>query len=218
MRIRGTEITTNGHASFLIEKHSNIYIDPYHLKENPKKADIILITHSHHDHCSLRDLKKIVKENTIIIATPDSQSRLLNFDFPIHLELIEPGEEITIKNMKILAVPAYNTNKSSHKKENNYVGFLINTKDLLIYHSGDTDVIPEMQKLTGYKNKNKFFIAILPIGGKETMSSAEAVEASKIIKPDLTIPMHHLEDNEAIQEFQDLCEIEKIDYQILQSD
>lgn len=216
MRIRGTEITTSGHASFLIEKYSTIYIDPYRLKENPKKADIILITHSHHDHCSLRDLKKIVKENTIIIATPDSQSRLLNFDFPIHLELIEPGEEITIKNTKILAIPAYNINKSFHKKEHNFVGYLIKTKDLLIYHAGDTDAIPEMQKLTGYKSKDKFFITLLPIGGKHTMSAKEAVSVNKMLKPNLAIPMHHLENNEAIEEFKDLCEAENINYKILE--
>ena len=121
MKIKDTNITSTGHAGFLIENKSTIYIDPYNLKESPKKADIILITHSHHEHCSLKDLKKIVKENTIIIATPDSQSRLLNFKVPIHLELIEPGEEIKIKNIKILATPAYNIDKPFHKKEDKVV-------------------------------------------------------------------------------------------------
>ncbi len=215
MRIKDTEITTNGHSSFLIEKNYTIYIDPYALKENPKKADVILITHSHHDHCSLKDLKKIIKENTIVIATPDSQSRLLSFKANIHLELIEPGEEITIKNIKILAVPAYNINKSFHKKENNFVGYFIKSKDLIIYHAGDTDFIPEMQKLTGYKSEEKYFVALLPIGGRYTMSPEEAISLSKILKPDLVIPMHHWENKKVIEDFRELCEIDGINFKML---
>ncbi len=215
MEIKNTKITTTGYSSFLIEKSSTIYIDPYNLEQNPKKADIILITHSHHNHCDLKSLKKIVKKNTIIIATPDSQSRLLNFDFPIQLELIEPGEEIKIKNTKILATHSYSTNNPSHKKENNFVGYLIKFKDLLIYHAGDTDVIPEMQKLTGYKNKKKYFIAILPIGAKNTMSPEEAIIATKKIKPDLIIPMHYSENKNIIKDFEDLCKIEEINFKIL---
>jgi len=58
MKINNTEITATGHSGFLIEKQYTIYIDPYNLKENPKKADVVLITHSHHDHCSLKEFKK----------------------------------------------------------------------------------------------------------------------------------------------------------------
>jgi len=215
MKIRDTEITTTGNSSFIIKKNSIIYIDPYHIKTTVEKADIILITHSHHDNCNLEDLKKIVKKNTIIIATPDSQSRLLNFNIPIHIELIEPGEEIAIRNIKILATPAYNINKSFHKKENNFVGFLIKYNNLIIYHAGDTDEIPEMQKLTGYKNKEKYFIALLPIGGKDTMSTEEAINVTKKIKPDLVIPMHYKENENPIKEFTELCKLEEINFKIL---
>ena len=47
-----------------------------------------------------------------------------------------------------------------------------------------------MQKLTGYKQQGKSFVALLPIGGRFTMSAEEAAEAAKIIKPTLAIPMH----------------------------
>ena len=72
-----------------------------------------------------------------------------------------------------------------------------------------------MQKLTGYKSKEKFFIALLPIDGKYTMSAEEAVEVSKIIKPDLTIPMHHWENEKTIEVFKDICKAEKISYKII---
>ncbi|MFA6974248.1 MAG: MBL fold metallo-hydrolase, partial [Parcubacteria group bacterium] len=86
---------------------------------------------------------------------------------------------------------AYNIDKPFHPKSELWLGFLIKINGLLLYHAGDSDVIPEMQKLTGYNHPEKEFIALLPIGGRFTMSAEEAVEAAKIIKPSLAIPMHY---------------------------
>ena len=60
-----------GHASIRIEGDKTIYIDPWKLKTDKPPADIILITHSHHDHCSKNDVDRIRKEGTVILATPD---------------------------------------------------------------------------------------------------------------------------------------------------
>ena len=53
-----------GHASFKISNNLKIYIDPYDLKNEQEKADLIFITHEHYDHCSISDIKKIVKEDS----------------------------------------------------------------------------------------------------------------------------------------------------------
>ena len=47
-----------GHDGFRIDADKIIYIDPYQIKSG-KKADIILISHEHFDHCSLDDVKKV---------------------------------------------------------------------------------------------------------------------------------------------------------------
>ena len=58
-----------GHASFLIRSDvGNIYIDPWKLKSDPPKADIILITHDHYDHCSPSDVAAIQKGDTEIVT------------------------------------------------------------------------------------------------------------------------------------------------------
>lgn len=57
-----------GHASFRIENDKTIYIDPIKLKGSPPKADLILITHDHFDHCSPDDVAKVVKDDTVIVT------------------------------------------------------------------------------------------------------------------------------------------------------
>jgi len=223
MEILGIEIKWLGHSGFLIKNSKIIYIDPFKISGDSEKADLICITHSHYDHCSLEDIHKIVKEGTRIIMPADCQSKINRFDIPMKIEIIDEGKEIDISGdgIKISAFPAYNINKLFHTREMGGLGYLIKMKEVMIYHSGDTDVIPEMQKLTGYHQEGKQFIALLPVGGRFTMSAEEAVEAAKIIKPNLAIPMHYgtiIGSEEDAKEFKDLCEEEGIKVEILKKD
>jgi len=218
MKIGDIEIKWLGHSGFLIKYSKTIYIDPYNIREGSEKADLILITHSHYDHCSIADIKKIIKEGTKIIIPADCQSKITRFEIPIKMQVIEPGQELNHGNIKISTLPAYNIDKPFHSKDESWVGYLVKINGLLLYHAGDTDVIPEMQKLTGYHEK---FVALLPIGGRFTMSAEEAVEAAKIIKPFLAIPMHYgsiVGNNEDAREFCELCEEEGIDTKILEKE
>lgn len=221
MKIGDIEIKWMGHAGFLIKNSKVIYIDPYNLKDEYEKADIILITHSHYDHCSVADMNKILKEGTRIIMTADCQSKITRFDVPIKMEIIEPDQEISYENIKILAVPAYNLDKPFHNKNEGWIGYLIKVDNTLIYHAGDTDKIPEMQKLTGHKQPGKEFIALLPIGGRFTMTAEEAAEAAKLLKPTLAIPMHYgsvVGSEDDAQEFCELCKEEGINTQVLEKE
>lgn len=223
MQIKRVSIDWLGHAGFLITQKSVpfeegknskvIYIDPYQIKEGHEKADIILITHSHYDHCSVADIQKIVKEGTKVIMTADCQSKIMQFSVPIIMKIIEPGQTIDLPGIRISAIPAYNIDKHFHTKEEQWVGFIIKIDDLLIYHAGDTDLIPEMQKLTGHSGSNKDFIALLPVGGRFTMTAEEAAEAATLIKPSIAIPMHWgsiIGTEDDANEFIELCRAEGI--------
>lgn len=218
MKFGEVEIKWLGHSGFLIQNSKIIYVDPFKIKSNLPKADVILITHSHYDHCSVEDIEKIVKENTRIFITPDGQSKIARFEMPIRMEVVSPGLEFDLGNVKISTVPAYNKDKTFHGRDEELVGYLIKMNDLIIYHAGDTDNIPEMQKLTGFNQK---FVALLPIGGRFTMDYLEAHEAAKLIKPNLVIPMHwgtlvgSLED---AREFKELCESSGIRVEILEKE
>ncbi len=218
MDFENLEINWLGHSGFFIKNSKKIYIDPYKIKENSEKADLILITHSHFDHCSVEDIKKIIQEGTKIIMPADCQSKITRFESSINIKLIEPNQELNFGDIKISTLPAYNVDKHFHPKDNDWVGYLIKMNDALIYHAGDTDFVPEMQKLTGYKQQGKKFVALLPIGGRFTMSAEEAVEAVKAIKPDVVIPMHYgsVEGTaETPEEFVEICEDEGIKCEVL---
>lgn len=210
-----------GHSGFLIKNSKTIYIDPYNIKTGMDKADIILITHSHYDHCSVMDIEKIIQEGTKILLTADCQSKITRFNVPIKMEIVEPGQELDLGDVKISILPAYNIDKKFHPKEEAWVGYLIKINNILIYHAGDSDLIPEMQKLTGYKQSGKEFVALLPVGGRFTMNSEEAFEAVKLIKPTLAIPMHYgsiIGENKDAFEFKELCEENNIRCEILEKE
>jgi L-ascorbate metabolism protein UlaG (beta-lactamase superfamily) len=219
MRFGEVDLKWLGHSGFLIENSKVIYIDPYKIGEDLPKADLILITHSHYDHCSVEDLGKIVKEGTRIVVTADSQSKILRFNVPIRIEVVEANQELDFGSVKISVVPAYNIDKSFHKKEDGLVGYLIKMNNVVIYHAGDTDLIPEMQKLTGHSSRDKIFVALLPVGGRFTMTAEEAAEAVKVIKPTVSIPMHYgsiIGSEEDAEEFRDLCKEEGFRVEILE--
>lgn len=190
MKIGDIELLWLGHSGFLIKNKKNIYIDPYNITERNEKADLILITHSHYDHCSVADIQKIIKEGTTIVITADCQSKITRFSVPIDIQIVEVGSEFEFGDVKISALPAYNVDKPFHPKSEGWLGYLIKLNGVVIYHAGDTDIIPEMQKLTGHRQDDKKLIALLPIGGRFTMSAEEAAEAAEIIKPFLVVPMH----------------------------
>jgi L-ascorbate metabolism protein UlaG (beta-lactamase superfamily) len=188
-----------GHASFKLAKQKTIvYIDPWKIKEK-EPADIILITHSHYDHCSPEDIKKIQKDNTILVAPLDCAPILKG-----NVKIISPGEKLTIQGIEIEAIPAYNKGKPFHPKSSNFVGYVITISGLKIYHAGDTDFIPEMEKLN-------IDIALFPIGGTYTMNAEEAASAVNCIKPKVAIPMHYGgiagSKNDA-EKFKKLCQVE----------
>lgn len=168
-----------GHDSFRIDGPKTIYIDPWKLKPGSVKADIILITHAHYDHCSPADIASIQKETTAIVCTPDSKRKLTG-----KLHEVAPGDELSVSGIGIKAVPAYNVDKQFHPKANRWVGYIMNIEGTKIYHAGDSDFIPEMSEI-------ECDIALLPVSGTYVMNADEAVQAANILKPQTAIPMHY---------------------------
>ena len=174
-----------GHDTFRIDGPQTVYFDPYELDGENPEADLILVSHDHHDHCSPDDVAQIQGSDTVMVTIAAAADKLSG-----DIRVVAPGDTIQVKGIKVEAVPAYNVNKFRspgepfHPQEAGHVGFVITLEGQRIYHAGDTDYIPEMADLEDID------IALLPVSGIYVMTAEEAVEAAEAIDPGVAIPMH----------------------------
>ena len=172
-----------GHSAFRIRVgRAVVYIDPYRVPEGSPPADLILVTHGHYDHFSPQDVERLRKRETWLVGPA-----------AVAVHSIAPGEildEEIVRGVHVAAVAAYNTSKRDgegkpfHPREAGWVGFEVNVRGERLYHSGDTDVIPEMDSLTGVE------VALLPVSGTYVMTAQEAAEAARRLQPGVAVPMH----------------------------
>lgn len=173
-----------GQSSFLVLNGKKIYIDPWEIPKNQPPADLILVTHAHFDHCSSEDVRRLTKPETIVVGPPDCLEQL---GYGGKGTKVKPGDSLEPLGFRVRVVPAYNVHSerlSFHPKANQWVGYILQIDEVQYYHAGDTDKIPEMENLTPH-------VALLPVGGTYTMDIHEASEAAKVIKSNLTCPIHY---------------------------
>lgn len=178
------EIKWLGHASWRIKTGGKtIYIDPYE-GEYTEKADLILSTHHHDDHCKPEKIALIKKEGTEIIATEECGEKI-----DAEVITLKPGDATKIDEVLIEAVEAYNF-KRFRSPGNPFhpkgigVGYLVKAENKTIYHMGDTDFIEEMKTLSDID------LMLVPSGGTYTMDNPEAAEATIAVNPRMAVPMH----------------------------
>lgn len=173
------------HSSIKINKEKVIYIDPFKIDKNYNDADIIFITHDHYDHYSEDDTDKVKKNDTVIVAPEELLTKLLRKGFrQDYIITVAPDEQDMVEGIKFETVPAYNTNKQFHPKENDWVGYIIEIKGIRYYIAGDTDITPENKKV-------KCDVAFVPVGGTYTMDFKEAAILINEIQPKIAVPIHY---------------------------
>ena len=226
MNYKNINIELLEHDSVRITTNKNhyIYIDPFQLPTDKAlpKADVLLISHTHQDHCSIEDIKKIIQSSTHVFTVPDAVSKLTAFHFK-DIHLIKPGTTVSFDDSdheiyEITAVPAYNIDKFRspgipfHPKDFEFVGIIIDIDGTTVYFAGDTDHIPEMKTLPSID------IAFLPVSGTYVMTAQEAAKAAQDIKATITVPMHYgsiIGSEKDAQEFKTLAEQRGIKVEII---
>ena len=171
-----------GHDSFRIEDGEvQIYIDPWELPPSAPKADLILVTHAHHDHHSPEDIAALSRPTTRVVAPADVAEKIGSA-----AQAIEAGQTLQIAGLTVKAVPAYNVGKEFHPRTNQWLGYVLTLSDgMTIYHAGDSDHVPEMDLLEGID------VALLPVSGTYVMTAEEALAAANAFRPRVVIPMHY---------------------------
>lgn len=173
------------HSSIKMNKGKVIYIDPFKIDKNYNDADIIFITHDHYDHYSEDDIDKVKKDNTVIIVPEELLTKVLRKGFrQDYIITVVPSQKYMVEGIEFETVPAYNTNKQFHPKENEWVGYIIEIKGIRYYIAGDTDITEENKKV-------KCDVALVPVGGTYTMDFKEAAYLINEIKPKIAVPIHY---------------------------
>ncbi|CDE25383.1 predicted Zn-dependent hydrolases of the beta-lactamase fold [Clostridium sp. CAG:440] len=173
------------HSSIRINKDKIIYIDPFKIDKNYNDADIVFITHDHYDHYSEEDIDKVINKNTTIIIPEELLTKLLRKGINKNAIItVEPNVKYMVQGIKFETIPAYNTNKSFHPKENDWAGYIITLNDIRYYVAGDTDITEENRKV-------KCDVAFVPVGGTYTMDFKEAAQLINEIQPKIAVPIHY---------------------------
>jgi L-ascorbate metabolism protein UlaG (beta-lactamase superfamily) len=187
------EVRYLGHACFeLADGDANVLIDPF-LSGNPKAAisadDVaattILVSHGHGDHVG--DTVAIAKRTGApVVAITELAGELGEEGIEVH----DPNLGGTIKFDWgwVKLVPAWHTSTTPKGTANVPAGLLINFKDTVVYHLGDTCVFSDLQ-LVG--KRHPIDVALMCIGGHYTMDRVDAVDAAELVGAKTVIPCHY---------------------------
>jgi L-ascorbate metabolism protein UlaG (beta-lactamase superfamily) len=159
-----------------------VYVDPWGTRPDDAPADVILITHAHHDHFHPEEIERLSSSGAKVAAPQDVAAELSGDITPV-----APGESHELAGIRFSTVPAYNTREEAldfHPKSKRWVGYVLEFGGVTYYHAGDTDHAPELDGV-------RADVAFLPVGGHFTMDPAEAGGLAQAIAPELAVPIHY---------------------------
>ncbi|ABO09236.1 MBL fold metallo-hydrolase [Pyrobaculum calidifontis] len=185
------EISWLGHDGFrIVGGGVVVYIDPFQLQVGEPKADFILVTHEHFDHCDPPSIQRVLKPSTRVVAPRVAKACVSKA--AQNVVEISPGASIDLGPLRVTAYPAYNINKFRdpargvvfHPREDGRVAYLIEWGGVRIFHAGDSDFVPEFRDV-------KADVVLVPVSGVYVMTAREAAEFINTIRPRVAIPMHY---------------------------
>lgn len=200
MTSKGTRITWLGHSTVLVQtaQGTSILIDPF-ISNNPKyprefnlpsKIDYILLSHGHGDHIS--DTVPIAQKHGSTVVAIFELADYVNKRGVANTIGMNLGGTAKLNDVAATMVDAKHSAAAADDKGVHYVGvaagFVLRTADgAVIYHAGDTDVFGDMSLIRElYKPR----VALLPIGGHFTMGPEQAAVATRLLQPEVILPIH----------------------------
>ena len=201
------EITFLGHGSLMFTFGQKvIHVDPFSRVADYStlpKANLILITHEHHDHLDPEALEKLLTRETDIVLTELCDTQIEGGI------VMRNGDISVVQGLSIEAVPAYNL---IHTRESgdpfhpcgNGNGYIITFGDARVYVAGDSENTPEMMRLEDID------IAFLPMNVPYTMTPAMVADAAIAMKSRILYPYHFgsTDASELVELLKDQPEIE----------
>jgi len=139
------------------------------------KVDVILLSQEHFGHFDKKAVESLCSQHNACVVAHESLLQQLSVE-PNQKKAIKSGDTFTLLGIEFEVLHAH------YPKSFYPVSYLVKDKKSSLFFAGDT-------ALTNHFNNVKVDIALLPIGGGETMDVVDAIRATKTIKPKYAIPM-----------------------------
>ncbi len=161
-------ITWHGHSCFETGTEFTAVIDPHNgssigIRPPFAMGDIILISHDHHDHNSVRTVRK---SSSVIITEPGTRE---------------------VAGISIAGIPAYHDEEQGAKR-GEIVIFSWEQDGIRFCHLGDlghsldADIVSKIGPVD---------ILFVPVGNVFTVGPEKAAEIVRMINPSVAVPMHY---------------------------
>lgn len=142
------------------------FIDPFDKKVGLKppqgKADVVFVSHTHHDHNNVEALK----ESPVVIDAPG---------------------EYSVKGINVTGIDSFHDDKEGAERGRNTI-FVLDTEDIRICHLGDLGVDLTIKQLEKIGDVD---VLMIPVGGKYTIDYKVAAAIAKKLSPSIIIPIHY---------------------------
>lgn len=168
-----------GRGAVLLQHDRTVYVNPYGLPESYRDGDLVLLTDARPEHCSPKDVERVLKPDGVVLAPPDCAERL---GLGPRAETPKPGERLVRRGLEIETVPAYKGEKSGVPKEKAWLGFVVDSRGRRFYFVGPAGLIPEIQG-------RRPDAAFLSVGGTDGVEPSVAAAMAEAIGARLSVPV-----------------------------
>ena len=181
------QCTWLGHSCVLLRGTKKVLIDPFVPEGSVASTtpDIVAVTHGHHDH-----LGEAVALKKPVVAIGEIARYLQAQGVPA--EGMNLGGTITVGGVSFTMTPAVHSagidTAAGSLPGGAAAGYVIRMDGVSVYHAGDTALFSDMKLIGELYHPD---IAFLPIGGRYTMGTREAMMAANFIGAKTVIPIHY---------------------------
>jgi len=140
-----------------------VYVDPYAGDGYDVPADLTLVSHGHHDHNAVSEIRGL--------------ERVID----------QPGIYELEDGVRVTAIEADHDEAGGAKRGKTLL-FCIEAEGLRVMHMGDLGHVPTAQQCASLGNAD---VLMVPVGGFYTIDAPTAVEVAELLEARVVLPMHY---------------------------